>query len=269
MADDELLETIDEEVEDEEQDEVLEDAISDSLVITVNIDDTLSISGDAADAKAVGDALVDKVDASDVKNSLSVNGRTGGGTWAITVNGDNIPAQSDADTESVADALARIDASDQTKAAASDVKSTLSVAGRTGSGTWTIPLNGTNIPVQSDADEESVAEAVTRLEGADSSLDGRVDDLEEHQGFSTVIEISEAGTITVPSTGTDDRITANHILTGYQFYDSNEAATADILANFTWTTGAGTLTVVVSRVFFAGYVRLNFGWRDEIEEVSE
>ena len=36
--------------------EVVEEVVDDATVITVPIDDTLSVSGEAADAKAVGDA---------------------------------------------------------------------------------------------------------------------------------------------------------------------------------------------------------------------
>ena len=43
--------------------EVVEEVVSDATVMTVPIDDTLSVSGEAADAKAVGDALALKADA--------------------------------------------------------------------------------------------------------------------------------------------------------------------------------------------------------------
>lgn len=105
----ELNDDILDEVEDGNSEDVTEDDIRDSLVITVPIDSTLSISGAAADARATGQALNTKASESDVKTLLSVNGRTGSGNWAIMVNGGNIPASSDADTEMVSDALERID----------------------------------------------------------------------------------------------------------------------------------------------------------------
>jgi len=104
----ELNEEILDVVEDGNVEDVSEDDIRDSLVITVPIDSTLSISGAAADARAAGQAIAAKASESDVKTLLSVNGRTGNGAWAIMVNGGNIPASSDEDTEMVSDALDRL-----------------------------------------------------------------------------------------------------------------------------------------------------------------
>ena len=104
----ELNDEILDEIDDGSVEDVTEDDIRDSLVITVPLDSTLTINGAAADARATGQAIASKVNESDVKSLLSVNGRTGGGGWAIMVNGDNIPAQSDSDSESVAEALDRI-----------------------------------------------------------------------------------------------------------------------------------------------------------------
>ena len=46
--------------------EAIEDVVEDADVVTVPIDDTLSNSGEAADAKAVGDALALKADKSEL-----------------------------------------------------------------------------------------------------------------------------------------------------------------------------------------------------------
>ena len=54
--------------------DVVEEVVSDAEVMTVAIDDTLTVSGEAADAKAVGDALALKADVSSVV-SITVNGR--------------------------------------------------------------------------------------------------------------------------------------------------------------------------------------------------
>lgn len=64
--------------------------VEDATVITTPIDDTLTISGDAADAKAVGDALALKADASSV-TAISVNGQTADNQGAILINGTEIP----------------------------------------------------------------------------------------------------------------------------------------------------------------------------------
>jgi hypothetical protein len=64
--------------------------MDDATVITVPIDDTLSNSGEAADAKAVGDALALKADASSVV-SIDVNGQGADNQGHILINGTNIP----------------------------------------------------------------------------------------------------------------------------------------------------------------------------------
>lgn len=50
--------------------------VDDASVITVPIDDTLTNSGEAADAKAVGDALALKADKSELQTAVTVNGQS-------------------------------------------------------------------------------------------------------------------------------------------------------------------------------------------------
>lgn len=223
---------------------VIQQAVHDSMVITVPIDDTLSVSGAAADALAVGNALGGKADLTTIKNTLSVNGRTGNGGLAITVNGDNVPAQSDSDTESVADALTRIEG-----AASSAVS-----AEATARGNADTALGGR-------IDGEATARA-----DADTALDGRLDVLEAKKIVLVSVAFTEAGTETMTVTG----ITADHELIGHQFFDSSSDPTGEVLADVAWTTGAGSLEVVFSNVQAAGSVRLIFGVPEDItpEEVS-
>lgn len=54
-------------------------------------------------------------------------------------------------------------------------------------------------------------------------------------------------------------LTADHVLIAYQFYDGNGNATPDTLADFTWTTGEGSLSINVSKVYEAGSMVLVFG----------
>lgn len=70
--------------------EVVEEIVSDAEVVTVPIDDTLSISGEAADAKAVGDALELKADKSSVV-SIDVNGQAADNQGHILIDGTDIP----------------------------------------------------------------------------------------------------------------------------------------------------------------------------------
>ena len=88
--------------------ENFEEVMSDAEVITVPIDDTLSNSGEAADAAAVGAALALKADLSQV-NTITVNGQEPDNQGHIIVDGTQIEMSSTDDTtlkaaiESVAD----------------------------------------------------------------------------------------------------------------------------------------------------------------------
>ena len=82
--------------------------VEDASVITTPIDDTLTISGDAADAKAVGDALALKADLSQV-TGITVNGQQADAQGAILIDGDEIPV-SGSDATPMADKFAAIDA---------------------------------------------------------------------------------------------------------------------------------------------------------------
>ena len=73
---------------------------ADASVITVPIDETLQNSGEAADAKAVGDALALKADKSEIANAVTVNGQEADAQGHIIVNGDDIK-MSDSDTTTV------------------------------------------------------------------------------------------------------------------------------------------------------------------------
>lgn len=65
--------------------------VSDSEVITVPLDTTLSNSGEAAEAKAVGDALALKADRSELQAAISVDGQTADNQGVILVYGEHIP----------------------------------------------------------------------------------------------------------------------------------------------------------------------------------
>ena len=70
--------------------DVVTHTVRDAEVITVEIDDTLSISGEAADAKAVGDALALKADKTELQTAITVNGQSADAQGAIIVNSDDI-----------------------------------------------------------------------------------------------------------------------------------------------------------------------------------
>jgi hypothetical protein len=77
--------------------------VDDATVVTVPIDETLSNSGEAADAKAVGDALALKADASSVV-AITVNGQTADNQGHIIVDASEID-MSASDSTKVKDAV--------------------------------------------------------------------------------------------------------------------------------------------------------------------
>lgn len=88
--------------------EAIEEVIEDAGVITVPIDDTLSNSGEAADAKAVGDALALKADKSEIQTAVTVNGQSADAQGAILVTAADTK-MSDTDTTTVKDAIEAVD----------------------------------------------------------------------------------------------------------------------------------------------------------------
>ena len=106
--------------------EEVEEVVNDAEVMTVNIDETLSVSGEAADAAAVGAALALKADASSV-NNIKVNDQSADNQGQILVTGEDIPLNSSNNAPTIADAVAAVQdvtgdqipmsASDETKVA--------------------------------------------------------------------------------------------------------------------------------------------------------
>ena len=93
---------------DNDLNDVVEETVTDAEVITVPIDDTLSISGEAADAKAVGDALALKADRSELQNTITVNGQQADNQGVILVYAQHIPMDEGAGAQSVSEAVGEI-----------------------------------------------------------------------------------------------------------------------------------------------------------------
>lgn len=89
---------------DDNLNDVVEEVVSDAEVMTVNIDDTLTVSGEAADAKAVGDALALKADKSELSAAISVNGQSADNQGHIIVDASQIEMSS-SDTTKVKAAI--------------------------------------------------------------------------------------------------------------------------------------------------------------------
>ena len=95
------------------------------------------------------------------------------------------------------------------------------------------------------------------------ALQADVDAMEAHESFSIWVTLSATGTQTI----NDTRLTVNHVLQGYQFFTSG-SPTPRILADLTYTTGSGTVSLVVSTLYSAGSVRLDFKWSDGAASAS-
>lgn len=127
-------------------------------VMTVPIDDSLSIAGEAADAKAVGDALALKADLSSV-NTIKVNEEEADNQGQILIDGTGIPV-SGTDTRTLSAAVA---------AAEARTGADIPVNGESGAQTIaevlaeSVDKTADNIAM-SAADETTVAERILALE---------------------------------------------------------------------------------------------------------
>lgn len=88
--------------------EAIEETVDEAQVITVPIDATLSNSGEAADAKAVGDALAAKADKTELQTAVQVNGQSADNQGLILVTAEDI-AMDENDETTVKEAIENID----------------------------------------------------------------------------------------------------------------------------------------------------------------
>lgn len=93
----------------ESLDNVIEEVVEDADVITVPIDATLTHSGEAADAKAVGDALANKADRTELQTSVKVNGQTADNQGLILVLAEHVPMTSAENARNVKQELQALD----------------------------------------------------------------------------------------------------------------------------------------------------------------
>lgn len=123
----------------ENLDEVLQEEMDDATVITVQIDNTLTQEGSAADAKAVGEALAGKADLSAIVG-IDVNGEAADEQGHIILTGESIPLDDDENADSVTDAIEELQ-------------------NRTGA----------DIPLTADENADTIAEAVADLQGQNAT----------------------------------------------------------------------------------------------------
>ena len=184
---------------DNDLNEVIEEFIEDASVITVNIDDTLTVSGDAADAKAVGDALALKADKSELQTAVTVNGQSADAQGSIIVTANDTKMSSTDNTT----VKAKIEAVDAKTAA--------------------------DIPMSSDPGADSIAEAIA------DSVDRTADAIEMTENDPTTVkqaidkvagDLSDLGTTVTAignKTGADIRYSTGSTETIKQHVDAIDA----------------------------------------------
>lgn len=80
--------------------------------------------------------------------------------------------------------------------------------------------------------------------------------IDEKTGFAISFTYNSTGTQTVNNAA----ISALHYLTGYQFFGTGGIASWDVLADFSWQTSNGSLSVTFNEVRESGTLTLHFGY---------
>lgn len=130
--------------------------VEDASVVTVPIDDTLTNSGEAADAKAVGDALALKADKSELQTAVNVNGQTADAQGTILVRAEHIKMTDSLNSPTVKDAVETLEGQDagdipmdKTNPTGPSVKTAIETAQA---------ATAETIPMNSEQDAPSIAE---------------------------------------------------------------------------------------------------------------
>jgi len=165
MADNENNNDLNEEVEME---------VDDAEVITVPIDATLTNSGEAADAKAVGDALALKADKSEIQTSIKVNGQSADNQGLILVTAEDT-RMSDTDPTTVKDRIEAVDGKTAENIPASSEAGAPSIAQALQNGS----TRTADQISMSALDNSSVKENIDALAGGLEALAGTVAGLDE------------------------------------------------------------------------------------------
>ena len=143
-----------------ELNEVFEEELDEATVITVPIDTTLQNSGEAADAKAVGDALALKADISSVVQ-INVNGQEPDNQGNIIVDGTDVKMSS-TDTRTLKAAI---------DSAAARTGADIPLTGEVGAPTIAQSvaaagtMNATTIPMSGDEGADMIAEKIGEMDG--------------------------------------------------------------------------------------------------------
>ena len=172
--------------------------MEDSTVITVPIDDSLTREGEAADAKAVGDALALKADADSV-NNIDVNGEEADNQGHIILTGEHVPVSGEDETtlaEAIEDLGGRTGADIPLTAAEGSQTIAEAFNGIGAQNATTIPMS-TAQGAQTIA--QKIAEMETAAEGTVKSVNSEVPD---GNGNVQLTEVPAAQNLTSDSSQT-------------------------------------------------------------------
>lgn len=151
---------------------VIEEFVENAGVITVPIDDTLSNSGEAADAKAVGDALAEKADRSELQTQVKVNNQSPDSQGLIILLAGHIPVSEAQGAQNVAQVLNTLGLK-----TGADIK----VNGETGAPTVAAAIESIDqktaddIPMES-GNQESIADAMEEIGDAVEEISQEIGD---------------------------------------------------------------------------------------------
>ena len=144
-----------------ELNEGIREQVQDAEVMQVNIDDTLTHSGEAADAYAVGQALQGKADKKDLQTNITVDGQAADAQGVILLYAGHIPMSDALDAKKVGEVIEEIDRKTGADIPVNGEEGAPSIRealeGITGQYADTLPM--------SEDDDTTVAEKMTEMDG--------------------------------------------------------------------------------------------------------
>lgn len=178
--------------------DVVRETVRDSEVITVPVDNTLTHSGEAADAKKVGDELALKADRSELPMAIQVNGQGADAQGLILVNAGQI-AMSETDQTTVARAIEDVDGKTGADIPLTGAPGAQTIAeaiqGSTAQNAETIPMSetdSTTVAAKITEVEGLATGAVKEVNGETPDTDGRVEITEVAFAQNLTSDISQA-----------------------------------------------------------------------------
>lgn len=172
--------------------------MADSTVITVPIDDSLTREGEAADAKAVGDALARKADADSV-NNIDVNNQEADNQGHIILTAEHVP-MSESDSTTVKAKIQAVDGK---------TGETIPLTAEQGAPSIAEAFNGigaqnaTTIPMSTAQGAQTIAQKIAEMETAAEGMVKSVNsEVPDENGNVEITEVPAAQNLTSDSSQT-------------------------------------------------------------------